>query len=358
VTRVFLILAVVVRMSGGAPVSAQAAPSAGPSQVDALASNVAALERARAQQVRHRATLLASYDRQVAEVKALKRRRSSWRRDRQLREALARSQTTVRDLKVIDGHVRSYDQALGKRRLALRSAIDRELALVPDPLRRTQLRQLRAATVAKLQPAVRTIILPSESIDPLADMEELLAHSKVLQETAAELEREEQRLERRQRVYVRMARLQSQSRRAEEAGIFEDNHPRRNTSRRSADRSSTDAAGSGGGAGEASGDSAPPTSGDETSSPEPDAPTDSGSDGASDPLTGEDVAAVDPATVLADVLDADTLAGLRRAERSADPAAKAQASKRARSQVRARRERLERALEQVRARIRALRQVQ
>lgn len=313
------------------------------SPVDAAAAEVARLERQRAKLVEQRAALAARYDAQAAAIGEVRRQRASWGRDRKLRALRAAAKTTEKALTRADEELREVDSWLDRARTKLIAAIDRELAATPPPSaeRRAQLTSLRARTRREVAPEPRKIVLPSARIDPLADADELEEQVDVIEQTERDLEREETLLARRERRYRRMARLQRERARADEVDLFDDDRPRRTVG-----RTGTGARGGGDlneaddGAGGFDADPAPPPAG---------AGEDPGSGG------GVSEPASDPVVVLADVVDGDTLDAMRRAERSNDPAAKAEAAARARKQVRAKREQLAAARARIQTRIKQLR---
>jgi|GEM_PF-1398107 len=337
----------------GAPRGASAAPA------DDAAGRVARLETSLKKLRADKASLSRTHRTQTSEVAALKAQRSSWSRDRKLRASLSRARTTANRLAALDRSVRDQSQRLEKARKALVVAVDIELAAAPTASRRARLAAWKRRAQAALRPPARRIVLPDQRIDPLADATELGAQARLIAQTEKQLVREEQQLERREQRYRRIARLQRQRRRASEADLFDDDRTRRTTGRVG------DATLNAGG-GDASDDGG--TAGDPAPAP-PGAPEgDSDAPGpapAPDPQTPGDVpeteggggggevdrAGGDPAVVLADVVDADTISALRRAERSNDPVAKAEAAARARAQVAARRRRLQQVREQIRRRI-------
>ncbi len=314
------------------------------SAVDRQRAAVNALEAERTVLLSAKKATRASYAGQTKAIAGLKRQRRSWRRDRALRKAMAVAQTTAAKLAGIDADLRAVDKKLRAARRALVVAIDAELAGAPTASRRASLVAWRRAAQRRARPRAKKIVMPDATIDPLATVDELSDQSALMKKTEADLAREERLLARREDRYARMARLQKQRSRADELDVFDDSRPRRNTGR--LDLSNDRGAGGAGAetADDSAGDPAPaPPDGDSPDSPglsgdsEPEAPVDS-----------------DPTVVLADVVDADTLAAMRRAERGNDPAAKARAAARMREQVRTRRERLARQRAKVEQRIRAL----
>jgi len=314
-----------------APAAADAAPA------DDLADRVAEIENQRSSKLVEQAKLKTTLSKRNGEVSDLKRKRSSWRRDRDLKKALKVSRATADELGALYEQIRAIDSRLSKARKALVKAVNIELATQRDASRRTELLGLRERAMAKLRPRSKKIVLPNDAIDPLADETELREQAVLIKKAMVELEREEALLTRREDRYEKMARLQKSRARADEAALFDDNQPRRTTSRQAgpdnrgaADNNDADF----GGAPEASDDGGGITG-----------------DGEAPPNPGFDS---DPAVVLVEVVDADTIDALRQAQRSDDPKVKAKVAKRARDQVKTKRERLERQRKKIEARIRAM----
>jgi len=330
---------------GGAPAAArparvaQAAPRApAASPADRDASRVRSLASERRSVAAQKAKLVKSHEAQLAEVDRLKQRRASWRRDRQLKRALADSQQTAAVLSRLDARIRGIDQQLERANKALLVATRNELRGHPSASRRAQLiGWLRSARSALVR--TRKIILPAETFDPLADPEDLDYHAQLIAQTEKELEQEINELTAREARYDRMVALREKASRAEELSGFDDDRPRRTTGRiGTGDRSNTTGAGGG-----LNGDSAQPLP---PADPGPTADLGSGSGFGSEG---------DPTVVLADVVDTGTLDALRRAETSGDPKVKAKATQRTRQAVEARLARLKKARVLIEARAHKLR---
>ncbi len=333
--------------AGVAPVAAprvrvaQASPRApAASPTDRAAGRVQALVSERRSVAAQKARLVKSHEGQLAEVDRLKQRRASWRRDRQLKRALADSQQTAAVLSRLDARIRGIDRALEQANKALLAATRGELRGHPSAARRAQLiGWLRSARSALVR--TRKIIVPAETFDPLADPEDLEYHAQLIAQTEKELEQEINALSTREARYDRMVALREKASRAEELSGFDDDRPRRSTGRiGSGDRANTPTAGGG----LSGGDSAQP-------SPPSDPNTDPGVGGSGGGFSSDG----DPTVVLADVVDAGTLDALRRAESSGDPKAKATATERTRKAVEARLARLKKARALIEARARKLR---
>jgi hypothetical protein len=307
---------------------------------DQVAARVAELEAERAEKVADKAELSKRLAESNSEVKALKRRKSSWRRDRELRSALKTSQTIATRLSAVHKQIRSLHTKLTKARRALVKAVDLELSAAKGA-RRAQLSKWRAGAMRALKPRSKKIVLPSDAIDPLADADELAEQAALVEQTLKDLDREEKLLARRESNFEKMAKLQRARDRADEAEMFDDNRPRRTTGRQ-ADPTNDNR----GGGADLAGDGAP-------GAPEADGDdagiTGEGAEPPSDPSFDSD-----PTIVLVEVIDADALDALKQAERSGNPKVKARAARTAREQVRGQRERLERQRKKIQARIRAL----
>jgi hypothetical protein len=231
-------------------------------------------------------------------------------------QAKADSLTTARALQEIDRRVRALDGELDRERRALVAAIDRELAAGSEPGRRGKLVAARRDAARALHHD-KKIVLPDDTIDPLADPEELEDQAALIAQSEKDLAREIQLLTERASRYRHMEKLRQQRARAAEAGRWDDSRSRR-PSGRSGDRQT-------GGAGtleDADGD-APPASVD-------------------DPGFNAGVDYSDPTVVLVEVVDTDTLDALRSAQSSTDLTVKAKAAERASREVQGQLERLRR----------------
>ncbi len=335
------------------PVLAQP-PSA--AATDRAAADTARRERARVQKLSEKRMLERAYEAQLRELDRLKRTRASWNRDRQIRSRKAESQSTAARLSRADSELRTIDDLVRRQRRALLVAIDREVAQRPSFARRGALDRMRAQVTAALKPRVRKILVPDDTLDEMADPEELTEQIALIQQAEAELRRERQALRLREDRYARMARLRQQRERATEMGELEEDLGRR-TGR--AETRGPAAAGGQGDRGEAS---------------EPDSPTDygggggaedsgsGGSGGDGDTLGpggfGEDGGFEQSSILLTDVVDSGTIDALRRAGRSSSPGRRAEAAERARKQVESRLQRLERSRAMIQRHLSKLRQGQ
>jgi hypothetical protein len=271
-------------------------------KTDAALGDVSTAEKTRATLVGERDAEAKAYAAQLAAVDALKRQKASWRRDRQLREQLATSQAQAAKLAALDGKISAADAAIKRARGVAVAQIDAEAALLGGAgARRGELVAARARMAPAPTPSRRRIVLPDATIDPLADPEDLEAQAQLLRDAELELARAIKTLDGQAASLRRAAGLRAAHDRAGEVAARDDDGPRRVT-------------GAGGGAASAAG---------------------AESDRGPEPL-GADFAGEATAAVLRDVVDARTSDALRKADRVTDPATKADAAVRARSQAAAR----------------------
>ena len=284
----------------------------------------------------------ARYKRQLAEIDKLKRRRSSWRRDRELRTAYAESQSTAKRLAEFDRRARTAARRLKRLRGALVDSLTRELATTTSPDRRATLIRLRAEHRPK-QSRRRRIVLPDDRIDPLASSTELEEQAQLLAKSEAQLAREIESLSRREKRYLRMAKLRRTRARAAEMGLLDDNNPRRTTGR-------TGRASTGGGGVSSDSDAEGATAPAEPGGGSPAPPAGGGDDSNGvgfESGDSSDRSSADYAIILADIVDTPTLNAYRTADQSGDPTKKAAAARRMRKQARKRLERLRRQRKQM-----------
>ena len=325
---------------GPSPAMSQAnRPVAAPSlpATDRAAADVSRLERARVQKLSEKRMLERAYEAQLRELDRLKRSRASWNRDRQIRSNKAESQSTAARLSRADGELRTIDELLRRQRRALLAAIDREAATRPSPTRQAALDRMRAQVTAALKPRVRKILVPDDTLDEMADPEELTEQIALIQQAEAELRREREALRQREDRYVRMARLRQLRDRATEMSELEEEVGRRTG--RAGGRTSVAGQGD---RGEAAGD--PGSSPDYTGAGGDDGLASPGDGDSGGPGGGfnEDGGFEQSSILLTDVVDSGTIDALRRAGRSSSPGRRADAAARARKQVEARLQRLER----------------
>ena len=328
----------------GQPAPARSAAAAR-STTDRASAAVSRLAMQRGVRQVEKARLERTYQEQLRELDALKRSKASWRRDRLVREKKAESQATAERLSKVAATLRAIDRTLKSRRQYLLAAIDRELAAGPAASRRSALLRMRGAVVAAIRPPVRKIIVPDDSLDELADPDELAEQIALIQQAERELRREKDALRQREERYARMGRLRDQRERAGQLSDLDGDQVRRAGQRPVGARGSSNEAaepGAGAGGADSEGDSGDFGSG--------------GSAPPSDPAPSEDAGFEQSSILLADVVDPTTIDALRRAGRSQSPKARAEAAARARQQVESRLERLERSRLRIQQHLRRLRQ--
>ena len=333
-----------VQAQPGQPRSAAAARSA----TDRASAAVSRLSMQRGVRQVEKARLERTYQEQLRELDALKRSKASWRRDRLVREKKAESQATAERLSRVAAELRGIDRTLKARRQYLLGAIDRELAAGPAASRRAALQRMRGAVAAAVRPPVRKIIVPDDSLDELADPDELAEQIALIQQAERELRREKDALRQREERYARMGRLRDQRERAGQLSDLDGDQVRRAGGRPVGARGTSNeaaepGAGAGAGGADSEGDSGDFGSGGGAPPP-------------SDPAPSEDAGFEQSSILLADVVDPTTIDALRRAGRSQSPKARAEAAARARQQVESRLERLERSRLRIQQHLRRLRQ--
>jgi hypothetical protein len=307
---------------------------------DALKASTAA-DRQVGELTGRRQALAQRYEEQLGAVDKLKKQRASWRRDRELRASLADSLDTARQLDAITAQLTAAQQRQVVARRAVRAAIDGELAAGARGERATRLAALRAG--AGGGPAARRIVIPDAEIDPLADPEELEQQAAALRESEAALAREVVGLDGQASELRQVAELRRQHERAGELAIREDDQPHR-TAPSGGTRTTADKAG---GANDLGTPTAP-------------APQNGGAGSTGTPTglsggTGATGFEAEATVVLADVVDASTIAALAKAQRSGDPAQRARAAQATRDAVAARLKALRERRATIEARAKALR---
>jgi hypothetical protein len=343
-----------------APAWAQSAPAAQTSAVVDKADQVtAAAQKKVSSLTSQRVQLTAQLAQQIATADALKKQKASWRRDRELKSALAAANDTANKLTALDKQLGAAALALANARKAEVIAIDAEMKAGPTPARVDQLNKLRAQ-ITPAQVATKKIVIPDAEIDPLADPEDLEKQAAAIMAAEKALERERETLDKRHGDFVAIANLRSAHERASDMSIRDDDQPHRNAPRGGGREAATsvggaqsdDSAGagspspgSGGGMGSGSGETGP-TGGSNGGTTGGDL-----FDGSKSTSSFESTAAI----ALGEVIDSSTIDGMRRAERSGDPKQRAEAAAKARDAVQKRLELLKKKRAQIEARAKALR---
>jgi hypothetical protein len=337
--RLVAILAVLLLGSVGAgvadarPVTPRGRVAQAADPVDVASAAVAKAESARAAIAADRAALQRRYDGELVEIEKLKRQKASWRRDRALRSQLATSNETAKSLTVLAERLKKADADVARARAAAVVAIDRALPRTPVGARRSDLQRKRRMW-APPPPPPKKIRIPDESLDPLADPEELDQQIASLRDTEGALLREVAQLEEQAAKFDHMARLRAQHERADELARRDEADPR---------RIGTIARGT---ALDGEGAAAPQDS-EDGFGPAPDGIFENDNEPIGD--------ARDFATALSEVVDPSTVDALRRAERSNDPGARAAVARRARDAVNKRLETLRKRRAAIETRARELR---
>ncbi|HEY6173581.1 MAG TPA: hypothetical protein VIX73_04020 [Kofleriaceae bacterium] len=266
-----------------ATVSAETATKAAERQVVQLTGSHAALEQ--------------RYQDQLAQIDRLKNQRASWRRDRELRASLSESLETANLLSAATRDLEKAKASLESARRAYLLAIDTELGAGAAPARVQVLVRAKAQLVPQIKDVPRRIVIPDFAVDPLADPEELDQRAAELHAAEIDLGRQLAGLKAQAAELDHLVVLRKQHDRAGEVFNRDDDEPRRNTTGRpSTEPGSDEGGGTAGGR---------PNVGPGTSSP-----------------SFENFVPI----VLADVIDASTINSLEAAQRSGDPAQRAEAS--------------------------------
>jgi hypothetical protein len=296
-----------------------------------------------------RGQLGAEFQRKTDAIDHLKHEKS-WRRESELKAAMADSADTANQLAALDKQLADAQAALATARTKLVQAIDGELAAGGlDPARANDLGRLRSHLNAQLRPP-KKIVIPNMEIDPLADPEDLDTQAAELRASEQELRKEAGDLDGQAQELWRTADLRKQHERANDLARRDDDQPLRTQAvAASASHSDNPAPGSVAGGGSGSGATAV-TGTTQTDS------FGGGDRGNTNTINGSSTGFENEATVvLGDVVDQATISGLSRASRSGDPAQRAEAAQRARDAVRARLELLQKKRAAIEARARQLR---
>lgn len=371
--RAWLAFALVV-----APVAAWAQPAQAPATATAQApapttaatdralATATAVQRRVGELAAARAAIGRRYQAELVAIDQLKQQRASWRRDRELRASLSASSETANQLAAVTSRLAAAQASLARARRAVIAAIDGELAAGAIDPRAAQLRALRARLAPAVHPAPERIVVPDTDVDPLADPEELDAQAAAIRASEQQLERQVIGLDVQARDLDHVSAIRKQHQRALDLGLRDDDQPQRGVAHNSSADSAATPTGSqpgeaGGGAGSGAGS---PTGGGGGGSTGGGTTgigggTGGGISGGNDP-SGPDratsLSALDTeAIILGDVIDHATIAGLVRASRSSDPAARARAARKARDAVAARLAQLKKQRAAIEARARQLR---
>jgi hypothetical protein len=260
-------------------------------------------ERQVAQLSSQRAGLAKRYQDELDAIDRLKKQRPSWRRDRDLSDSMASSAETANQLTATTRELEKAQQGLTVARRVYATAIESELASNPPTSRRTTLERAKRVLKLQLSDAPRKIVLPDLNIDPLADPEELDQRAAELRASEDELGRQATGLEAQAKELDHVAQLRKQHDRAGDLIARDDDQPHRSAARKAGDGAADDAIGF-----------------DATRLP---------ATGVGPSQSFENYVPI----VLADVIDASTISTFAAAERSGDPAQRAEAARKAHDAV-------------------------
>jgi len=276
-----------------------------------------------------RAELAQRYQEELDAIDRLKNQRASWRRDRELRDSLSTSLETANQLSAATRELEAAKTALATARRAYLGAIAGELGAGPPAPRTVELSRARSVLAAQVKDAPRRIVIPDLDVDPLADPEELDQRAAELRASEDELARQLVGLDSQAGELERLALLRKQHERAGEIFNRDDDQPHRNTTRKAGDPAVA-----------------------------PDDGTSSGWDSTHLPTApGTTPSTFDTyvPVVLADVIDASTINSFAAAQRSGDPAQRAEAARKARDAVAGRLEQVKKRRTEIEARAQRLR---
>ncbi len=310
-----------------APATVLAQP-ARPAATAKAQDDLRAAERKVVQLTTQHNTLAAQYAAQLEAIDRLKKQRKSWRQEREVRTALTDANDTATKLATQKSELAKANAALGAARKQLSTSVDAELASGPPPARVAELARLKSQLAPQTTKRVSRIVLPDMQIDPLADPEELEEHIRQLVDSEEQLRKQMVGLDKQASELDEVAKLRKQHDRAGELSRRDDDQPQRTASQ-------------GGGGGRATTFGANDSS---DGAPAPEAGSPGGGGGGTGLGTGGTTSVgsfeSEATIVLADVIDATTIETLTRAQRTGDPAQRAQAAKKARDAVAGRLEQL------------------
>ena len=282
------------------------------------------------------------YQDQLAAVDRLKKQKVSWRRDRELRQTLADSADTANQLSALNNQLATAARALVQDRKELVAAIDREKPAAVGP-RGAELDKLRAQVTATLGPPAKKFVMPVAEVDPLADPEELDQQAQAIAETEKQLANQVAGLDAQAAELAHVADLRKHNERAKDLMLAEDDQPHRNAQHSSGgDRGDLSPASGGGATNTGAGQGGTGGGGDSSS-------------GGNFNNGGSSGFETEATYVLGEVIDRTTIDGLTRAQRSGDPAKRAEAARSARDAVKLRLDQLAKKRAQIEARAKQLR---
>lgn len=318
--RWLLILALSVASSTASAESRQPIASSAGAGITTKAESATKLaERQVAQLTELRAMLARRYQEELGAIDRLKNQRASWRRDRELRDSLSDSLETANQLSAAARDLEKAKSGLESARRSYLAAIDAELSLAPPIERARQLAQAKAHLMPQVKDAPRRIVIPDFDVDPLADPEELEQRAAELRASENALARQLAGLKAQAAELDHLVMLRKQHERAGDLFNRDDDEPHRSTAKPSGDSEE------GGGK--------TPNGG---------------------PGSGPNFENFVP-IVLADVIDATTINSFAAAQRSGDPAQRADAAHKTHEAVARRLEQVRKRRYEIEERARTLR---
>ncbi len=297
------------------------APRATASATAQAQDTMRSAERRLATVSRERQALTTRYAEETSAIERLKKQRSSWRQQRELKDKLAVANDTAAKLRKLDQQVAAAEDAVSGARRQLVASIDAEIATSPSAVRTAELERLKRQVQPSAGRRVARIVLPALEVDPLADPEDLEAQAAAMRDGEAQLIAQISSLDRQSRELDTVAELRKQHDRASELSRRDDDAPQR----------TRDNGGAAGGRVATQADS----SGRPDSEPPPQAPE-------TGVVTHSSSFEAEVSVALSEVVDPTTIETLNRAARSGDPSQRAAATRRTRDAVKLRLQQLQR----------------
>jgi hypothetical protein len=208
-------------------------PSRPSAATDIAAAATGIAERDVAQLTARSAALEKRYTDELDAIDRLKRRRPSWRRDREIRDSLSSSLETSNQLDVATAALKKAKSKLDSVRRAYLAAIQVELVGGSPPARTQRLQRAKALLAWQLKDAgaPRHIMIPDLDVDPLADPEELDQRAAELRESELLLSRQLAVLVAQASELQRTAQLRKHNDRAVDLVTRYEDSPHRRTAR-------------------------------------------------------------------------------------------------------------------------------
>jgi hypothetical protein len=280
------------------------AQSAG--STDQAAAVAANAERSVNQLAARRRAVDARFHEQTDAIERLMHQPRSWNRDRDVASAKGDAAETANQLAVVDRDLRVANDRLTQARRAWLAAIDAEMPTATGG-RRVVLTAMRGKLAPQFKTQPKKIILPDLTLDPNADPEDLDQQAAAIRDAESQLSAQIAGLDARTAEYVKNAELLLNHNRAKELDLRDDNQAHRVAAHST---------------GATAADSFPTATQN---------PTENGG-GRTSPSAAQTFE-TDAPIVLQGVIDAATIEGLTRAQHSTNPAARAEATRKAREAV-------------------------